>query len=482
MRPRLSETVLAPAINGRARLRLAIHPFVGLISVIIGTLAASAAVPEDLKSPDSLFQPALILSLGLALGPIVACRNDPRSILRVENVICLSPIFWLLLEPLQMATVMGTIAGREQVVLVFQAIGLFVGGLWFACLIPAWKLPAAWRQSLSYEPNARVLFGIAIAAFAVGILKFAIPCQFNLPRMVFYLGEMRWAAPWGRGALGSWDAFLDHLAYFGYLLPTLAVLLARRIGWANPRTLFVVALSFIMLLFLMQGGGRRVIGVMMGAALITYVLGAPRLQMRIILVSLGTVFALLWVTIKMLENRNVGFASIFETPKSTASATSASISPAGRAFYSVDNNMRSFAELAYFVPAKHPYVYHNYFIWVIIRPIPRVFWPGKPEGPGFDLPKATGQRGVSLSVTLIGELYMAGGLLVVLLGGCLYGRLAGIASTLLESERTAGSLLSYGIATLALFAGMRSGIDLVLMLYPLLAWSGLLWFARSQVT
>jgi hypothetical protein len=456
-------------------IRLSIHPLVALIGVALGTIAAIATVPEDLKSPDSLFRPALFLSLGLALGPIVACWSDPRSILRVENVIGLSPIFWLLLEPLQAATDIGKIAGREQVILVFQAIGLFVGGLWLACMFRARKLPAAWRQSLSYEPNARMLFSLAIAAFALGMLRFAIPCGFNIPQMVSYLGAFRWAAPWGRGSLGGWDAFLDHLAYFGYLVPTLAVLLARKTGWMSPRPLFVLVLSIVMLLFLMQGGGRRIIGVMGGAALVTYVLGADRLRLRIIVVSLTGILAIVWVTAKMLEYRNVGFASIFEAHVSSRSA----LSPRQQEGFHVDNNIRSFSELTFFIPDKHPYLYHNYFIWVLIRPIPRALWPGKPVGLEFDLPKSTGAQ-CSLSVTLIGELYMAGGMLMVLLGGLFYGRLAGMASRLLELAPTAGSLLSYGITTLALFAGMRSGIDLVLMLYPLLAWCGLLWFARTH--
>ncbi len=40
--------------------------------------------------------------------------------------------------------------------------------------------------------------------------------------------------------LGGWDAFLDHFAYFGYLLPTLAVVLAREVGWLNWRTLLTL--------------------------------------------------------------------------------------------------------------------------------------------------------------------------------------------------------------------------------------------------
>jgi hypothetical protein len=175
----------------------------------------------------------------------------------------------------------------------------------------------------------------------------------------------------------------------------------------------------------------------------------------------------------MLETRSTGFAAAIgnKLPKSSSQ---------WREAYHVDNNMRSFAELAYFVPAKHPFVYHNYFIWLAARPIPRVFWPGKPEGPGFDLPKAMGERGVSLSVTLVGELYMAGGLFLVVAGGFVYGRLASMVSTLLQLKTTAGSLLSYGLATLAMMAGMRSGIELVLMSYPLLAWGILIWLMGAK--
>ena len=305
------------------------------------------------------------------------------------------------------------------------------------------------------------------------MLKYALSCSFDIFLMVHYLGAMRWAAPWGRGNLGGWDAFLDHLAYFGYLLPTFTVLIGVKSGWRNVRTIVVLVLSLNMLAFLMQGGGRRIPGVVGGAAIVTYVLATRRLRIRTIALSLAAVIALVFVTQRMLEYRNVGFASILGDGKAAPSVVEK------LEYYHVDNNLGSFAELVHFVPSGHPYVFHRYFIWVAIRPIPRVFWPGKPTEPGFDLPKAAGHPGVSLSVTLIGELYMAGGLSMVLLGGWFCGRLAGMAYDLLETSRTAGSLLSYGIATLALFTGMRSGIELVLMSYPLLAWMGLLWVARA---
>ena len=88
------------------------------------------------------------------------------------------------------------------------------------------------------------------------MLNFAVPCDFNVFEMVHYLGQERWSAPWGRGQLGGWDAFLDHLQYFGYLLPILTVVIARRAGLRNPRTLICIGMSIVMTLFLAQSGSR----------------------------------------------------------------------------------------------------------------------------------------------------------------------------------------------------------------------------------
>jgi hypothetical protein len=77
---------------------------------------------------------------------------------------------------------------------------------------------------------------------------------------------------------------------------------------------------------------------------------------------------------------------------------------------------------------------------------------------------------------------MAGGLLAVALGGYLFGRLAQALTHLLSTTGRAG-LLIYGIGTLALFAGMRSMIELVLMSYGILAWAALVWlFGRRAPT
>src|SRR5207247_559528 len=120
-------------------------------------------------------------------------------------------------------------------------------------------------------------------------------------------------------------------------------------------------------------------------------------------------------------------------------------------------------QLIYILPEEHPFVYGKYFLWVAVRPVPRILWPNKPRDPGFDLPGYLGATGVSYSYSVVGEFYVAGGLLFVFFGGWLYGRLAGTASRLLEIQVGGGPLIMYCALLLALFAGVRSMIELVLM-------------------
>jgi hypothetical protein len=139
----------------------------------------------------------------------------------------------------------------------------------------------------------------------------------------------------------------------------------------------------------------------------------------------------------------------------------------------VDDNFYRLCQIIQLIPASYPFVYHKYFIYVIVRPIPRVFWPGKPVDAGFDLPTALGVEGVSFSYSVIGELYMSLGFIGVALGGWLYGRIASTASGLLARCSTQGALVIYSIVVMALFSGMRSILELILVSYVVLAWVGL---------
>ena len=192
--------------------------------------------------------------------------------------------------------------------------------------------------------------------------------------MFSYLGEQRWAAPWGRAQLGGWGSFIDQMPYFGYVLPSLTAVLIVRRGFTF-QTWLAIVLSAIMLAFLSQGGGRRIIGVT-GRRRHHRVgpVAARRSTCARCSIAGAAVVGLLWAMQFMLNIRTVGYDEFMFSGESEYD------------YLHVDDNFLRLAQVIQLVPAQHDYVYFQQLIFTAVRPVPRVFWPGKPVDPGFDLP------------------------------------------------------------------------------------------------
>jgi hypothetical protein len=411
------------------------------------------------------------MSAGLATAPLAAALRYPKALLRGESLLSLAPIYWLLLDLLQGVYGLPDISA-DQVRLAFLAIGIFVVMMWLGSIRRPWRIPQVVISSVSQEFSINTYFALAVACFLIGMLNYAVPCNFNVFEMVHYVGQERWAAPWGRGQLGGWDAFLDHLQYFGYLLPVLTVVMVRRAGVRNARTIICIAMSIVIALFLAQSGSRRVVGVVGGMALVLWILDQRRLRIKQLLMTVFAVVVLLVTLQLMLEYRNVGL-SVLVGKSEIQSGRLEKRQILEEQHLRVDDNFYRLCQIIQLIPESYGFVYHRYLIYVIVRPVPRVFWPGKPVDAGFDLPTALGVEGVSYSYSVIGELYMSLGLIGIALGGWFYGRVAAMASGLLARCTTQGALVIYSIVVMALFSGMRSILELILVSYVVLAWVGL---------
>ena len=290
-----------------------------ILSIGMATTLAILLVPEDPSTEGALFYPALVMSVGLATAPFVAALRHPKTLLRGECLLSLAPIYWLLLDLLQ------GVYGMQDITADHVRTGIsrdrdLCRVVWLAAFRRSWRIPKVLISSVSQEFSINTYFALAIACFVIGMLNFAVPCNFNVFEMVHYLGQERWAAPWGRGQLGGWDAFLDHLQYFGYLLPVLTVVIGRRLGVRNVRTLICIGLSVVVALFLAQSGSRRVIGVVGGMALILWVLDQQRLRIKHLLTTVFAIVALLVTLQLMLEYGTVGLSVLVGTGRSAERA------------------------------------------------------------------------------------------------------------------------------------------------------------------
>ena len=435
--------------------------------LLAGFAAALLTLPQDVEPRMALRLPSLLMALGIGLPVVAAALAQPKTLFRAECVVVLSPIFWLLLDPLQARYDLPglELADVQQSLL---AIALFVAGVWLATLHPGWGPPRWLRDASNFEFAPNTWFTAGILAFALAFLRFAIPSGFDLGDMFGALGGGRWEAPWSRGDLGGPDAFLDHFSYFGFLLPVLTVMLARKCGWMDARTIILMLLAVTIALFIGQGGGRRIIGVLFGSAAAFWFLSQTRVRGRVLFLLAVTSVVLLMSLEFMLDYRNVGWKAYFD---SDVRAAIADDKVTENALIRVDDNFYRLGQITALFPEEHPYVTWKYLLWVVVRPVPRVLWPGKPLDAGFDLPELVDVQGVSLSASTIGELFAAGGLIAVFLGGLLYGCIAGLLSRMVEESGKASALAIYSLGLLALFAGMRSMIELVLMSYGIIAWA-----------
>lgn len=278
--------------------------------------------------------------------------------------------------------------------------------------------------------------------------------------MIAGLGESRWTSPWARGALGGPDAFIEHLKYFGYVLPSLTVLIAYREGWIRPKAILSALMSIIMIAFLVQEGGRRSVGVLVGAALITWLLLQHRFRPRVVVGALAVIVILLAGMEVIRQHRAAGFSA----------ALPSELSDQQDSYLHVDDNFLRLSQIVQFFPDVHPYADFQPVFYTLTKPIPRVFWPDKPSDPGYDLAIMLGFKGLALTNSIVGELYAMNGLLVVFIGGLLFGRIANMWNKILYVSGGIGKPMIYGLGVMALFAALRSMQDLVIMSYGLIGW------------
>jgi hypothetical protein len=172
----------------------------------------------------------------------------------------------------------------------------------------------------------------------------------------------------------------------------------------------------------------------------------------------------------MLEFRTVGLAQISSTE-------------APRSFY-VDLNIVNIARLTDKFPNVFDYLGFEIPINAVIRPIPRVLWPDKPNGLSVPIETALDAgEGLTLSCTYVGEAYMAGGYLGVLIISIILGAAAEKWNRVGANSSNQFMQLVYVSGFLGAAIAMRSMLSMMPLMLPTLAlWIiGRLWLPRSAL-
>jgi len=446
-----------------SRLKQKIRIAAGVLAVSVFGALAIDLVPADPRPAGELVAAGIVMAIGLLLVPVVYAYRGTERAFRAEHIVSIGLFYWLLLDIIQ--GVEDVDLSQEVTQQAFLAIVLTAVGIWIGSAFGPRRLPSRIGRMLDNSVDNESLFRAGVLCFALGMLKFLIPTEFDIFEAVSFIGAPRWSAPWGRGQLGGLDAFWDHLQYFGYVVPTLAVAYGVRRGWYSIKTVMLLTCAVVMVLFLSQSGGRRIVGVTVGSAMLCWVFMQRRLNLRTIAVLLTGSAALLAAMQFILEHRNQGWFGEDSRPGYFKTLH-------------VDDNFFRLGQIIELVPAEHPYVYLQQLFFIVIRPIPRYFWEGKPIDPGFNLPELIGITGVSLSTSMIGEWYLVWGMPTVLLGGLAMGLLCAAVNLVVVRSRKGGNAAVAAISLMVIFAALRSLQDLVLMSYAIMALLGVMALLR----
>jgi hypothetical protein len=184
-----------------------------------------------------------------------------------------------------------------------------------------------------------------------------------------------------------------------------------------------------------------------------------RIKLKFLIGGLFGVAVVLVAMEKMLEYRGSGFSAVGSTALETGREEG----------IHVDDNFVRLAQIIDLIPRVQPYTDLEPLTYFATLPIPRFLWPGKPTGPGYNLTTLIGQKDVTITTSIIGELYAMHGIVVILMGGFVFGRLANMWNKIVALPGAAKTLV-YSLGVMVLFAGLRSMADLVIMSYALLAW------------
>jgi oligosaccharide repeat unit polymerase len=438
--------------------------------ILCGLMLTSILLPSD-SAADIYAFAAIGVGLSLSLATVIEGTAGVRKLIRVDIL-----MFWVLYgltfleflvpQPAVDAMVSPADAANGTNAVLVGFVGMAVG----RHLVPRQGEPRVASVLIHLRPgNVFLLFVLATLLgylhifFTVNFDPFEVWRQMSLPRF---------SQSWSRGQYGDAYALLYEVGALIYLIPPIAGLIYARSKDYKLSVKVVVTTALLFTLYYgFASGTRSTLAIYVITFAGAYFIAKPQINLRqLLLVGAPMLVVLLVATVYMLAFRKVGLSNF-----SSSSAGQDS------ALFFVDYNIVNVSNLTARFPSVFDYLDLEIPLNALIRPIPRVFWPGKPVGLSVTIESALGASpGMTLSCTFIGEAYMAGGLVAVLLVSLFFGAAAAMWNRVGANSNLQFAQLLYASGFLCAAVAMRSMLSMVPVMLPTLAlWIfGKLWLPR----
>jgi hypothetical protein len=308
------------------------------------------------------------------------------------------------------------------------------------------------------------LFRLYLLLLFLGYLNMLMAVSFDPVELVNQMLGPRFSQPWQRGQLGGWFELVGELGgLLLYLVPLVAgTVLANRQQYTVSQ-ITIVGLGLVFTLFFgFSSGTRNVFAVYLVLLVVSYVIFKPDIGWRYAACLACLTAAILYLSAYyMLQFRQVGLAYYFESGGMVAA-------PAQDTLF-IDNDLAVISKLTNIFPDTIQYLGLEVAYYAIVHPVPRALWPDKPEHLSVEIADALDQHGVTLSATFVGEAYMMGGYLAILVVGLALGWLCGWWNRFAGDLRSNLNVALYASGFFAAMLAMRSMVWLTTAMLPSLA-------------
>jgi oligosaccharide repeat unit polymerase len=420
--------------------------------MLCGLALTSIILPSD--SAVNVFQlAAFIVGASLALATTIEGTVGISNLLRTDLLI-IWVLYWLTLFEFlfpqpgvdDLLTAEAAVAGTHAVLVGFA--GLVVGRhISFGRRGAKHPIPVERGR----QPNVFVLF---LVVSIIGYLHMLVAVNFDPTEMLRQMALPRFSQSWARGQFGDAYSLLYELGLLIQTIPPIAACIYARPRDYNLLQKTIVSVILITTLYYGVSSGTR--SVIAGYAITfvsAYFLMKPDMKTSRKLLLGGTIAVLCFITtVYMVEFRDRGLSNYTFSEERHYETLF------------VDLNIVNISRLTLLFPNSYDFLGFEIPFNALIRPIPRAWWPGKPEGLSTGIEEALGVRGMTLSATIVGEAYMAGGLFAVFLSGLLFGAGAAMWNGVARDVNSSRLLYASGLVCAAM--SMRSMLQMVPLMLP----------------
>lgn len=430
-------------------------------ALLIGLLVTAFTLQG--KNPMEVAQWAAIgLGLSLAASAVFEFRKSVRNLIRADLMALLALYFLTLAEFVMKQDLF------DELINVPVTRRAVIACIWgFAGLAIGRHLPNLRKHPLSglltYPLPRLGMIVLFWSFFFLGFLHMLVAVDFDISEMFHQFVAPRFTQPWTRGKFGDWRALLVELGMLLYLLPPITGIIWAR--WRNYPKLhvFLISLGFLFLLFYaFTNGTRNVFTAYLVTLLIGFAFsGGRKLHKQTFILS--ALFGVLLVasTVVMLRFRDIGFENWIRSKDLGRKE-------ADKVLY-VDNNLYAICRLVRVFPETHSYLGLEIPYLALIRPIPRALWKSKPEKMSLSIEEVMGAENLTIATSFVGEAYMSGGMIGILLCGIFFGAFTGWWGHLASPRNSELGILIYASGFFAVVISMRSLLVFTTAILPPLA-------------